>query len=290
MLPKIPEYRKRGRSGEHEIASLLSTISNVMVPDYDFGLDFYCELLESNSPSGKFFWVQAKATQQFDDDFWSQYVDKKNINLWLKQVFPVFVLVFEQNSGKCYWLSVEEYRTAWTKKLLDSNDSIQVIVDRKHFFQRNGEKREFIERIKSDLILTNAIHGIPHMIGDGYVRSIPILVLSEPVISNVRHTVRLGLDYLINDLIIKKNFQGAYELLRLLADFDRGHYDHFLALARVCRVLGRISEARDNYNIAIGICKDDPNWDKLKKPEDVSIGDIIKRIEKELSDLKTKRA
>src|SRR3989304_7373305 len=100
MLPRIPEYRKRGRSGEYEIASRLSTISNIMPPDYDFGLDFYCELLENNSPSGKFFWVQAKTTQQFDCDVWSQYVDKKVIAFWLGQGFPVFVMVFEQASEK----------------------------------------------------------------------------------------------------------------------------------------------------------------------------------------------
>lgn len=290
MLPKIPEFRKRGRSGEHEIASLLSSISNVMTPDYDFRLDFYCELLEGNSPSGKFFWVQAKTTQQFDGDLWSQYVNKKIITLWLGQVFPVFVMVFEQASRKCYWLSVQAHRNEWIEKLANSNDSIQVIVDRKHTFQRNDEKREFIKQIKNDLILTNAIHGIPHMIGDGYVRSIPILVLSNPVITNLRGKIRLGLDYLINDLIIKNNLQGAYKLLRLLAEFDRGHYDHFLALARVCRALGKISEARDNYNVAIGICKDDPNWNKLKRPEDASIEEIVNGIEKELSDLKTKRA
>jgi len=281
-MPQIPEYRKRGRSGEYEIASLLSTISNIMSPDYDFGLDFYCELLEDNCPSGKFFWVQAKATQKFDET-WSQYVEKKTINLWLAQFFPVFVLVFEQTSEKCYWLSVEEHRKEWIEKLGDSTDTVHVTIDRKHVFQRNSEKKEFIDRIKSDLILTNAIHGVPHMIGDGYVRSIPVLSLSESALSNVRHTVRIGFDYLINDSLIKDNLQGAYDLLKLLADFDTGHYDHFLILARVCRRLGRLGEARANYNIAIGICKDDPNWNKRKKPEDASIEDIIESIEKELS-------
>lgn len=281
-IPIIPEYRKRGRSGEHEVASLLSLISNVMFPDYDFGLDFYCELLENNHPSGKFFWIQAKSTQQFDE-IWSDYIDKDTIALWLSQFFPVFVLVFEQKSEKCYWLSVEEKRAEWSEKLADSNASIQVSVDRKHVFQRNSDKEEFVNQIYKDLILTNAIHGIPHMIGDGYVRSIPILVLSETAQSNVRYKVRLGFDYLVNDAIIKNNFQGAYDLLRLLADFDNGHYDHFLTLARVCKKLGRLGEARANYNIAIGLCKDDHNWNKWKKPEDASIEEIIEGIEKELA-------
>jgi hypothetical protein len=288
MLPKIPEYKKRGRSGEYEIASLLCTISNVMVPDYDVGFDFYCELLEGNSPSGKFFWVQAKTTQHIDN-IWREYIDKKTIFLWLQQFSPVFVFVFEQTAEKCYWLSVEKHRAEWTNKIDDSNDSIEVLVDRKHVFERNGGNAEFIKQVRRDFILTSAVHGIPHMIGDGYVRSIPVLRLSELAISNVRHKIRLGLDYLIGDLLIKNNVQGAYELLRLLADFDRGHYDHFLILARVCRQLGKMSEARDNYNVAIGICKDDPNWNKRKKPEDATIEEVIESLEKELSELKIKR-
>ena len=141
MVPKIPEFRKRGRSGEHAIASLLSTISNVMVPDYDFGLDFHCELLVNNSPSGKFFWVQAKSTESFDE-VWSQYVNKETIAFWLQQVSPVFIMVFEQSSEKCYWLSVEKHRTEWGKKLTYPNGSVEVVVGRENVFQRNGENVE----------------------------------------------------------------------------------------------------------------------------------------------------
>ena len=285
MPPTIPDWRKKGRSGEHEIASLLSMISNVMVQDYDIGFDFYCELIEGNSPSGKFFWVQVKTTQHFNST-WSEYIDKSTITLWLQQVSPVFVFLFEISSEKCYWLSVEEHRTEWTVGLSDPNSSVEIVIDRKHVFKRNEKNLEFIERVKGDFILNNAIHGIPHMIGEGYVRAIPVLRLSSPAASNIRHRVRLGLDYLIGDAVIKKNFQAAYELLRLLTDFDRGHYDHFVVLAQVCRQLGRTSEARDNYNVAIGICKDDPNWNKLKKPEDASIEDVIQSLEKELSELR----
>ena len=288
MVPKIPEFRKRGRSGEHAVASILCTFSNIMVPEYDIGLDFYCELFENNSHSGRF-WVQVKTTYHFEGEFWGEYIDKDTVRLWLKQVVPVYILVFEQSTEQCYWISVQEHRREWIQKLSDKNDNIQVIVDKKHVLQRNEKNREFVEQIKHDFILIDAIQGNAHMIGDGYVQSIPILVLSEPAITNLRGKIRLGLDYLINDLIIKNNLQGAYTLLRLLAEFDRGHYDHFLVLARVCRALGKIGEARDNYNVAIGICKDDPNWNKLKRPEDVPIEEIIKGIEKELPALKTKR-
>lgn len=279
----------KGLSGEFQIASLLSNFSNVMSLGYDVGLDFYCELFENSSLSGKFFWVQAKATQKFDT-CWSQRVEKETIELWLGQLFPVFILVIERDSGNCYWSSVEENREIWTKKLNDTNKTIEIFVSRKNILTTNDDNRLFVERVKEDIILTNANHGIPHMIGDGYVQSIPVLWLSKQAELNIRSSVRLGLDYLINDSILKNGFQSAYEFGRILTEFDRGHYDHFLTLARICRHLGKYAEARDNYNIAIGICKDDPNWNKLKKPQDVTIEEIIEGIEEELADLKAKRA
>jgi Tfp pilus assembly protein PilF len=103
---------------------------------------------------------------------------------------------------------------------------------------------------------------------------------------NIRYRVRLGLNYLMFDATIKKNFEEAYRLGKLLADFDKSHYDHFLILARICFKLDKIDEAIDNYNIAIDICKRDRNWNKLKRSEDSTIEEIIKSIEKELSKLK----
>jgi hypothetical protein len=284
MIPEVPEFRTKGMSGQLEIKSLLSKFSNPMDPQYDLGLDFQCELLENNKPSGIFFWVQAKTTEKFVD-FWSEYIDKKIITLWLKQQSPVFILLLENISGNCYWLSVEEKREEWLKKLEDKNNTIEVLMERKNLIEKNGKNLKFIMDIKRDMILTHANYGIPHMVGNGYVRSIPALRLSDTAQLNFRGNVRLGLDYLIYDLVIKEDPHQAYQLARILCEFDRGHYDHFLILARICRILGRRGEARDNYNIAIGICKDDPNWNKWKKPEDAAIEDIIAGIQKELDGL-----
>ncbi|MCW4002798.1 MAG: hypothetical protein NWE95_02670 [Candidatus Bathyarchaeota archaeon] len=54
-MPKVPQFRTKGQSGEYAVASLLSKFSNVMVPDYDIGLDFCCELLENGASTGIFF-------------------------------------------------------------------------------------------------------------------------------------------------------------------------------------------------------------------------------------------
>jgi hypothetical protein len=285
MFPEVPYFKRKGKSGEYEVASILCNISNIMMPDFDVGLDFYCELFNEKLTSGIFFWVQIKATEKFDE-FWSDYIKKETINTWLNQLSPVFIVLVEKVSGNIYWLSVEEKREEWNNKMADSNESINVVVDRKNLLERNGKNKLFMDRVNSDTILTHALHGIPHMIGNGYVRAIPILGLSDVSQTNIRGKVRLGLDYLINNAVLHEDYFQAYRLGKLLCEFDRGHYDHFLIMARTCRQVGCVAEARDYYNIAIGICKDDHNWNNRIKPGDQKIEDIIANIEKELVSLK----
>lgn len=280
MFPKIPRFRRIGKGGEHEIASVLCCFANVMSPEYDVGFDFFCELLENNQPSGNFFWVQAKTTQKFDEN-WIQHIDKKTITLWLKQFYPVFIILYEKSSDTVYWASVEEKRKEWEPKLGDKHKTVEVLVNRSHTLQKNNENLEFKKIIKRDIVLANAVHGLPHMMGEGYVRSIPVLRLSEVARRNIRHRIRLGLNYLIGDYWLRSNPEEAYKLGKFLATFDKGHYDHFVVLARLCHQLGLDDEARDNYDSAIEICKRDKEWNKRKNLIDPSIEEIIETIKKE---------
>jgi hypothetical protein len=80
---------------------------------------------------------------------------------------------------------------------------------------------------------------------------------------------------------LRNDLKNAYSICKLLADFDHGHYDHYLLLARICREVGRKEEARENYKRAIEICEADPNWDKKRLPNAPHIGEIIENIRKE---------
>jgi len=280
LLPKIPKFKRTGKGGEHEIASVLGDFAIIMPPEYDVGFDFFCELLENNQPTGNFFWVQAKTTQKFDEN-WVQHVDKKTIALWLTQLYPVFIFLYEKSSDMIYWASVEEKRKEWKPKFGDTHKTIEVLVNRSHKLQKNDENIEFKEIVKRDIVLANAVHGIPHMIGEGYVRSIPVLSLSKVARMNIRHRIRLGFNYLMTDSWIRGNLEEAYELSKLLASFDKHHYDHFLSLARICCQLGRDDEAIKNYDLAIEVCKRDKKWNRMKKPTDPLIEEIIEALEKE---------
>ena len=177
---------------------------------------------------------------------------------------------------------VEEKRVVWECKLRDKSKTIEVTIAKSNELQKNDANLEFLRTVNGDTILTHAIHGIPHMIGEGYVKIIPALRLSEIARKNIRHRVRLGFDYLMYDAWLRSNLKEAYEVGKQLAIFDEDHYDHFLFLARIGAQL-RLprEEVIENYNLAIEICKRDKNWNTLKKDCDASIEEIIESIEKE---------
>ena len=144
-----------------------------------------------------------------------------------------------------------------------------------------------MKKVKKDSVLINALHGVPEFISKGgYVGSIPVLSLTAAAREMIRDKVRFGMDYLIYDDLLKDDLQHAYTLSQMLTQYDRGHYDHFLIHARICRLLKKYEEAEENYNTAINICKSDPNWNKRKSPDDPSIEDIIAMIEDEKAKFK----
>ncbi len=253
----------------------------------EYAIDFYCRLLQNGKPSDKIFGVEVKSTCNFKK-IYSESIEKDTIKFWLTQPFPVYVVVYEESSDNCYWTSVEDNRVEWTNKLLKDKENITITIDRTKVLKKK-QNEAFIQKIKQDIIVVNANRGIPQFVSEGYegyaIGYVPILKLSDKARENVRGTIRFGFNYLINDSILRDDLQSAYSLAKLLADFDHGHYDHFLLLARICRQLGKKEEAKTNYKIAIKICKSDPNWDKKRLPNAPYIGEIIRKIEHELRDL-----
>jgi len=281
----ITEGQRRAGSGESYVEARLKSFAQVLRPVhlFEYAIDFYCRLLQSGKPSNSIFGVEVKSTNHFNDRY-SESIDKEILRFWLTQPFPVFVVVYEESSDSCYWISAEDNREEWVAKLQNEKKSATITIDRSHLLGKN-QNAEFIQRIEENIIRVNAGRGIPQFISKGYERYaigyIPILRLSDEARENVRQTVRLGFNYLFSDSILRNDLQDAYNLCKLLADFDHGHYDHYLTLARICRELGKKEEARENYKRAIEVCKADPNWDKKRSPNVPRIGEIIEFIENE---------
>jgi hypothetical protein len=285
----ITERQRRAASGESYVEARLKSFAQVLRPEplLEYAIDYYCRLLQNGKPSNKIFGVEVKSTNIFKDYF-SESIGKDKIEFWLIQPFPVYVMVYEESSDNCYWTSVEDNREQWTNELRKDIENITIRVDRAKILEKN-QNAAFIRKIERDIIIVNANRGIPEFVTKGYegyaIGYIPVLKLSDVARDNVRLRIRYGFNYLINDSILKDDVQGAYSLGKLLADFDHGHYDHFVLLARICRQLGKKEEAKTNYEIAIQICRSDHNWDKKRLPDAPYIGEIISNIERELRDL-----
>jgi len=285
----ITKGQCRGASGELYVGARLESFAQVSraLPLLEYAIDFYCRLFQNGKPSNKIFGVEVKSTNIFKN-YYRKSIEIDIIKFWLTQPFPVYVVVYEESSDKCYWISVEDNREEWTNKLLKEKKKIPIRIYRAKVLEKN-QNEAFIQKIEHDIIKVNANRGIPQFVSKGYegyaIGYIPILKLSDTARENVRGTIRYGFNYLINDSILRGDLQSAYSLGKLLADFDHGHYDHFVLLARICRQLGKKEDAKTNYEIALQICKSDPNWDKKRLPNAPYIGEIIRNIEHELSDL-----
>jgi len=282
--PKVPLSRRRGGSAEDEIKARLKYFSIPAKPELDIGLDLCCELLEEEKPTGKFFGVQAKGTESLDHLAWS--IKRTTLEYWLMQSFPVFLIVYDESADNCYWISIIQNLQDIVKKLAPASKTVSISINKSHILGKCGhQKDDFIREVKNATFLLDLFRGRPQL-GEGYVRrGAPLAILSKGVVLNLNENIRTSLNFLINHYICTNKIHIAFFLCEFLTKFDTAHYDHFFKMGQIYRILGKKEEARKYFTKAIQMCKADPNWNRLKKPSDPSIEDIIKMIENEMKRL-----
>lgn len=80
--------------------------------------------------------------------------------------------------------------------------------------EENEDNIQFIRKIKKDSTLVNASHGVPEFISaGGYVGFIPVLSLTDTMRGMIRDKVRLGMDYLIYDYVLKDDARATSDSL-----------------------------------------------------------------------------
>jgi tetratricopeptide (TPR) repeat protein len=274
---KIPWERRLGRIGEDEISSRLRHFSLPNKYDEDVGIDFYCELLENDSPSIPFY-VQAKGTGHFDDN-WGASIKRTTIVYWLNQLHPVFLVVYDETVGNCYWMSVEDYRYDLIKKAFETKgETIYLKMDKSHILEKGKSKNdEFIRKVEMDSNSIEQFRGHPLFIGEDYVKRIPSHPRSKIELLRTKESVRAGLYSLSLFYLLQKDLKNAYLLCEFLTRFDRDHYNHFVWFGMINKALGRKQEAKASFEEALKICDRDKKWprESMKK--------IGAQIEKEIA-------
>jgi|RhiMetdeSRZDD1v2_1073273.scaffolds.fasta_scaffold549875_2 hypothetical protein len=275
--PKVPWTTRLGTIGEAQVKAHLAYFSIVTKYETDPGIDFYCELLENDSPSLPFY-VQAKGTEHFDDA-WGQSIAKPTLVYWLHQPAPVFLMVYDDINGLCYWMSIEELRYRLIEQIFTTDSAtVYVRMDRTHPLERNLNQG-LIDRIKDDTTLVGLFRGQAVFRGDGYVKQLPSPPRSDLELVRIKENVRAGLYSLVQHSIAKQDIPTANLYCEFLADFDSDHYNHFVWLGQINLSNGNRTEAVTNFQRALEICEADKVWPKE------SLQPIIDGIKKQLQKL-----
>jgi hypothetical protein len=271
--------QRLGKVGESEIKGRLSYFSLVTKIEDDVGLDFYCQLLENSSPTNEFY-IQAKGTEHFDDN-WSASIKKSTLVYWLWEPNPVYLIVYDEPSGNCYWMSIEDHRYELLERIFKTDtDSLYLTFDRSNILEKGKDKNEsFITKIKDDKASIELFRGQPTFKGDGYVKQLPDCPRTEHELILIRENVRQCLYSLIRYYDQHKDVDTTKRYCEFLAQFDStGDYNHFLWLGLINLELGKKEIARENFEQALRICENDPNWPK--ESMDALKAEIKKWIEK----------
>lgn len=263
-----------GTIGETEIQNRLSYFSLPRkIVSQDIGLDFYCELLENKSPTNEFY-VQAKGTEHFDEN-WGQSIKKSTIMYWLMKPNPVFLIVYDEPNGNCYWMSIEDTRYDLIDKIFKTDsDKVYITLDRSHALEKGKDKNnEFISKIKADKLSIELFLGRPSFKGEGYVKQIPDPPRNPTEHLLIKENIRQSLYSLFVYSMQTKDVQNAKLYCEFLTKLDpTGHYNHFMWLGQINLGLGEKETAKKNLEQALWICENDPNWPKE------SMNEIIKLI------------
>lgn len=275
---KIPWSTRLGRIGEKEIEKRLAYFSNPTKYETDVGIDFYCELLVNDKPSVPFY-VQAKSTEYFDDK-WGVSIEKSTVIYWLQQKSPVYLIVFDEKNNYCYWLSIEDQRYEYIKRIFTTDSkTIYITIDDTKLLSAGRNNGVFRAKIIADQVSLDLFLGLPQFIGNGYVKGLPPIPRSEIELKRIIERIRMNMYSLIQYFFNIGDIQSAYTYCSFLTKIDKSHFNHFYWFAHANKLLGNVSNSRNYYKEAIKICQRDNKWPKSQ------IEKIIKDIEIEMNSL-----
>ncbi len=275
---QVPWKNLLGAVGEDAVQAHLKYFSISSKYDVDAGIDFYCELIENNSPSIPFY-VQAKAVEHFDKT-WGRSISKSTIKYWLNQQHPVFLIIYDDETKNCYWMSIEDRRQDFIKKINSTDtDTIYISVDRTNMLEQKKDANvDFVNKIKIDSGSILLFQGRPPFLGNEYVKQVPLAPRTPAELLQIHQNVRASMYSLVRHQLEKGDLEKAYSYCRFLAEFDKNHYTHFVWLGRTAKALNLNDVAQNGYGEAIRLLELDKNW-----PDD-SKRNILSALRAEMQD------
>lgn len=153
-LPKRTKSQKIGESAADLLNSVFTKFCNVIpVPqNRDFGIDFICEIMEEEHPTGKLFNIQCKGTKeaQVKGDSISISIAVTTINYWLLQPNPTFLIIVDLQNSIFYWSFPKDFLSSLNKNW-QKQQTVSIPVLKQIFFNRdiNNLPIELVSIVKS---------------------------------------------------------------------------------------------------------------------------------------------
>lgn len=149
-LPKRTRSQKIGESAADIFSSTFTGFCNVIpIPQSrDLGIDFKCEVMEGEYPTGLEFNAQCKAKSEVNNknSSLSIPVQVTTVNYWLSQRSPTFLFVYDLQSENFFWCFPAAYVLSLPKKW-QTQQSISIPIPFSSNFSRG------IKEIPSDILV-----------------------------------------------------------------------------------------------------------------------------------------
>ena len=119
-LPKRTKSQRIGTNAADLLSSVFTEFCNVIpVPqDRDFGIDFICEIMNGEHPTGKLFNIQCKGKEEakIKDNAITVPIAVTTLNYWLLQRNPIFLIVVDCQNSIFYWSFPQNFLSSLNKK------------------------------------------------------------------------------------------------------------------------------------------------------------------------------
>lgn len=267
QLPKVTWEQQLGDIGETEVKARLLRFATATKIERDVGIDYVCELLKDGTPDLPFS-VQAKGTGHFDEH-WKATIKKSTVVYWLTQFSPVFIIVYDEENGECFWVSVEELRYKLIEKMAANPqaETISFTMPKDNCLSKTSKPEALISAVLRGHESIQLARGYPHGKGQEYVQGLPDPPRTSLETRRIRYVIRNGMYAIIQYYLKLDDLTRARNTAEACTIFDDTHFTQFILLAEVEERSGRFEAAINSYRRADEILVRDPEWPTDSKQE-----------------------
>ncbi len=138
-LPKLTKSQITGESSAYLLSSVFTNFCRIIpVPQScDVGIDFICEMIQGDFPTGKLFNIQCKGKEEgkVKGDSIKVSIKVTTLNYWLIQPNPTFLVVVDRINRIFYWSFPRDFLSSLNKNWQEQETVSIPVPIKNHFYQ-----------------------------------------------------------------------------------------------------------------------------------------------------------